>query len=85
MLIPTWVASTLPATHVTARMSASGDAQAYSSARLSSMPVSQSMMRGTLEAGISTAAWPVGRVHRASRSTIGEHPKSATGDQTAAA
>ena len=39
-------ASTLPATQVTATISASGDAQAYRSARLSSMPVSQSISRG---------------------------------------
>ena len=43
VLRATSVASTLPEQHVTARMSASGLAQAYRSARLSSMPVSQSM------------------------------------------
>ena len=43
---PDLFASILPETHVTATMSASGEAAAYSSARLSSMPVSTSRMRG---------------------------------------
>src|ERR1035437_9785364 len=43
-------ASTLPAVHVTATSSHSGDATAYSRARLSSMPVSQSTMIGILPA-----------------------------------
>ena len=48
----TWRASTLPAVHVTATSSHSGEATAYSSARLSSMPVSQSTR-------IGSCPWPL--------------------------
>jgi len=42
----TWRASTLPDTHETATISASGEAQARRRARLSSIPVSTSMING---------------------------------------
>ncbi len=46
VFVATWRALTLPDTHVTATRFASGEATAYSSARLSSMPVSTSRMMG---------------------------------------
>jgi len=44
VLRTTWGSTTLPATHVTPTRSISGDRAARSSARASSIPVSQSMM-----------------------------------------